>query len=278
MQEIKCRVAPSLGGGFAGTPEEVWGTVPYNSETDTEKPCVFFGLYGLPDFYALWRHKGKKWILWAGSDIRRFIAGYWLAEKGEIRIEPKALAKWINENCENWVENKVEAQALAEAGILSNICPSFLGDKNKYPITYQWNERPKVYASVSGNDFKLYCWKEIEKLAQKHPDIEFYLFGNTVDWQTKNKNVIIRGRVSQEIMNKEIQKMQGGLRLLPFEGFSEVVAKSILWGQYPISAIKYPHTLSVEELRTLKDKKEPNLVGREYYYTNLNNFPWNQKK
>jgi len=118
MQEIKCRVAPSLGGGFAGTPEKVWGTKPYNAETDKELPCVFFGLYGLPDFYALWRHKGKKWILWAGSDIRHFISGYWLAEKGEIKIEPKALAKWINKNCENWTENEIEANSFPDTGLL----------------------------------------------------------------------------------------------------------------------------------------------------------------
>ncbi|KKQ48576.1 MAG: hypothetical protein US68_C0028G0003 [Candidatus Shapirobacteria bacterium GW2011_GWE1_38_10] len=274
-QEIKCRVAPSLGGGFAGTPEKVWGTKPYNAETDKELPCVFFGLYGLPDFYALWRHKGKKWILWAGSDIRHFISGYWLAEKGEIKIEPRALAKWINKNCENWTENEIEANALKKFGIKSKICPSFMGNKNKYPISYQWNKKPKVYASVSGNDFLLYRWPEIEILGKKYSDIEFYLYGNTAPWRTKNKNVIIRGRISQDMMNEEIQDMQGGLRLLPFEGFSEIVAKGILWGQYPISAIKYPHTLSISEIGKLKNKKEPNFAGRKYYFNMLNKYPWN---
>ena len=46
----QCRVAPSLGGGFAGTPNEVWGTRDYVEE---EGPAVFFGLYGLPAPYGL---------------------------------------------------------------------------------------------------------------------------------------------------------------------------------------------------------------------------------
>ena len=149
--------------------------------------------------------------------------------------------------------------------------------KIKGKVLEQWNKKPKVYASVSGNDFLLYRWPEIEILGKKYSDIEFYLYGNTAPWRTKNKNVIIRGRVSQDVMNDEIQDMQGGLRLLPFEGFSEIVAKGILWGQYPISAIKYPHTLSISEIGKLKNKKEPNFAGRKYYFNMLNKYPWSQK-
>ena len=82
MQKIwQCRIAPSLGGGFAGTPNKNWGTCDYK---DNKTPTIFFGLYGLPDFYALWRHKGRRAILWAGSDIIHFLNGYWLERKGAI--------------------------------------------------------------------------------------------------------------------------------------------------------------------------------------------------
>ena len=237
MREIKCRTAPSLGGGFAGTPEQVWGTPPYYPETDLKKPCVFFGLYGLPDFYALWRHKGKRWILWAGSDIRHFTHGYWLDDKGNVKIGVEPLARWINENCESWVENTVEYEALKKVGIESKICPSFLGDVNDYqPQSIE--EKPRYYSSVSGNDFKLYGWDKINKIAEQNPEIEYHLYGGTIPWKA-SPNVIVKGRVPPEQMNEEIKSMTGAIRMTKFDGFSELIAKSILWGQKPISLIPY---------------------------------------
>ena len=171
----QCRIASSLGGGFDGTPNKAWGTTDYK---DDKKPTVFFGLYGLPDFYALWRHKGEKHILWCGSDIRHFVNGYWLEDGGAIKVDPKPFAEWINKNCESWVENEVELQALAEIGIKAQVCPSFLGDISKFSISYQWSDKPKVYTSISGDDFELYGWNKINKLAYENPDIEFHLYGN----------------------------------------------------------------------------------------------------
>ena len=97
MQKIKWQVryAPSLG-ALEDTPNNIWGTSDY---VDLEAPTVFMGLYGLADFFFLWRHKGRKAILWCGSDIRHFINGYWLDDKGQIRIEPQELEECINENC-----------------------------------------------------------------------------------------------------------------------------------------------------------------------------------
>ena len=267
----QCRVANSLGNGFAGTVEDAWGTLPY---TDDTAPTCFFGLYGLPDFYALWRHKGRKAILWAGSDIRHFKDGYWLDEVGDIRLNPTALADWINRNCENYVENGVEQKALRNMGILSKVVPSFLGNVDDYSVNYEWSDRPKVYASVSGDDFKLYKWDKIEELAVANPEVAFHLYGNTQPWSSFCKNITVHGRVPQEQMNSEIKDMQGGLRLLDHDGFSEVIAKSLLWGQYPISTIPYHGCLSVDQIATLKDKTEPNHKGREWLLSVVNKYPW----
>lgn len=274
MRKWQCRYAPSLG-ELEGTPKEVWGTKKYKNKED---PTVFFGLYGMNDFMALWNHKGRKCILWAGSDIRHFMKGYWLKDGGRIKISPEPLAKWIALNCESYVENIVEYKALKKLGIESTIVPSFMGNIDDYDIEYTYNERPQVYASVSGDDFKLYKWEIIDRLASIYEGIDFHLYGNTKKWESKNKNVIVHGRVPKEIMNEEIKKMQGGIRLLDFDGFSEIIAKSILWGQYPISAIPYPHTLSLSELNTLKDLKEPNFEGQEYYKKIINNYPWRHKR
>lgn len=231
------RWAPSLGGGFAGTPEEVWGTKPYGPEHINE-PTVFCGLYGVKDFMALHNHKGRRAVWWAGSDIRHFVNGYWLDDTGKIRLDPKPLAKWLSKYAEHWVENKVEHDALKRFGINSKIAPSFLGDINKFHATSNWREG-EYYSSVSGNDFKLYGWDKINVFAKKMPNWKFYLYGNTKPWKGP-KNVIVRGRVTQEEMNHEIISMTGAIRMTEFEGFSEILAKSILWGQKPISKIPYP--------------------------------------
>lgn len=263
----QCRIAPSLG-TLAGHPNDVWGTVDY---TDTTQPTVFFGLYGLPDFYELWRHTGKKWILWAGSDIRHFEAGYWLEEGGGIRLDYRSLAKWINKHCENWVENIREQEALHRVGIHSQICPSFMGNVDDYPVSYTPNK--KYYASVSGDDFALYGWGKVEGMAKRFPDFEFHLYGNRKPWTSKNPNVFVHGRVPEDTMNSEIQHMQGGLRLVEFDGFSEILAKSVLWGQWPVSVIPYQHILQYEP----EVKDEPNIQGREYYRRVINQYPWNAK-
>lgn len=276
-----CRIAPSIG-KLEGDPNDVWRTFPYAPDTNPEHlkaPCVFFGIYGLNDFYSLWRHKGKRWILWAGSDIRHFKAGYWLDDEGHIRIHPKQLAPWIKEYCESWVENEVERLELRALGINAKVCPSFMGRVEDYEICYQSSARPKVYASVSGNDFELYKWREIEELADENPDIEFHLYGNTVEYKPElpRVNFIVHGRVPKEKMNEEIKYMQGALRPVEFDGFSEVLAKSVLWGQWPISRIEYPFMLKMGGLRILPKTERVNKEGRDYYIKNLNNYPWKQQ-
>lgn len=280
---MQCRIAPSLG-ALEGHPNDVWGTTDYaDNEIDREKPAVFFGLYGLPDFYALWRHKGKKYILWAGSDIQHFINGYWLEEGGSIKVSHRPLATWIQKNCESWVENDVEYEALKKVGIESQVCPSFMGKLSDYKITFSPYDKTRVYTSVSGNDFKLYEWDRIPALAIEHPDIEFHCYGNTVEpWseeQTKelSKNIFLHGRVSKEQMNEEIKYMSGALRLTKFDGFSEIIAKSLLWGQWPVSLIPYPHTLQPENMGMLRIAYVPNFEGRKELYNSVNKYPWNTK-
>ena len=232
QEQWQCRWSPTLG-ELESDALSVWGTPPYNPEADLNEPCIWFGLYSLRDFYSIWRHKGKRAILWCGSDITHFINGYWLDDKGRIRINSAPLAKWINENCDSYVENNVEMEALKKLGIRSKVCPSFLGKVEDYSVSYKWNERPKIYASISGNDFILYCWDKIEEIAAKVPWADFYLYGNTESWPTKNKNVFVRGRVEKEIMNEEIKSMSCGLRLLEFDGASEILVKNLLYGGYP---------------------------------------------
>lgn len=270
----KIRVAPSLGDGFAGTFQNAWGVETYNPETDGEKPCVFAGLYGIKDFMALHNHKGKKAVFFCGSDIRHLVNGYWLDDKGSIKMSPFALATWINKYCESWVENDVEWLELKKVGIDAKICPSFLGDTSDYELSYKHSKKPKLYTSVSGDDFELYGWDKIDSLAKENPDVEFHLYGNKKDWKSELPNVIVHGRVDKATMLRETKAMQGALRLTEFDGFSEIICESLLWGQWPVSAIRYAGTLGPSDIKELKNKKESN-PAREYYKRIVNIYPWN---
>lgn len=272
----KVRVAPSIG-ELERTFETAWGLETYDPVKDIHNPTVFVGIYGLPDFFALWKHKGTKWIFWCGSDIRHLQKGYWLDEDGQITIENHGLSRWINKNCESWVENTVEQKALKNMGITSRVCPSFLGDVNAFPISYRYSTKPKLYASVSGDDFSLYRWPDIVDIAHQFSNIEFHLYGNTKEFKVDVPNVIVHGRVPKEQMNLEISTMQGAIRLLRFDGFSEIIAKSLLMGQWPVSIIPYTHTVPLFEITRLTELDLPNIQGRDYYLNKLNKFPWVKK-
>lgn len=280
QEQYYCRWSPTLG-ELEATHQEIWGTLPYEPTTDLQKPTIFFGVYGLPDFMALRNHRGKRYVLWAGSDIRHFLDGYWIDAHGHNRIPPEVLAPWLDKHCEHYVENQVERSALLAVGIRSQIVPSFLGDISTYPQSYQHSERPKLYTSVSGDDFELYGWDKLPALAMAYPGIEFHLYGNiTLPPFAKDGhyNLIFHGRVTKQAMNEQIKDMQGALRLTEFDGFSEILAKSVLMGQWPVSLIEYPHILKLYQIRELPDLCAPNKAGREFYQRALNNFPWNKNK
>ena len=265
IMKYRCCWSLTLG-ALEDTHQNTWGTEEYvrSFPVGEETPTVFFGLYGLPDFYALWRHKGDK--------------------EGEIKLNPEPIARWINENCESWVENETEMLILDKWGIKSKVCPSFLGDVNKFKVTYKWAKRPKVYLSVSGDEFEKYGWNIVERIADKC-NVDFYLYGKRKKWKTNHKNVFVRGRVDKEVMNKEIRNMQCGLRPLGFDGCSEIIVKAGLQGQYVISKIKYPQAWSynsdkelIKLLNKLSKQEKPNLKFRNWLLANLNKYPWNQKR
>lgn len=270
-------MAPSIG-ELEGPHELVWKTTEYK---DPHAPTVFFGCYGLPDFFAIHQHKGKRWVFWAGSDITHLQNGYWLEDGGTLRLDPTDMAAWLNKNAENWCENEVERKALEDMGIDAKVGQSFMGDIHEYTVTYKQNDRPSVYMSVSGDNFSLYGWDIVEQIADKC-DVDFHMYGSD-NWTSVHPNVIVHGRVPKEQMNEEIKNMQSGLRLtVTMDGFSEITAKSILWGQYPIVAesFGYKHITSFRDLRNLvfqlnnlRYKAGPN-PARLYYKEHLNKFPW----
>lgn len=287
MQKYYCRWAESLG-PLENTAKEIWGTEDYVYPKHKNEPTVFFGLYDTRDYLALWRHKGKKYILWAGSDIDNLRDGF-MFNNGKLKwlslIFRGRFRKWLIKtirSAENWVETKNEWDKLLKIGVVSQMCPSFMGKFEDFPLCYKQSDKPNVFVSSHQGREDEYGFSFIWELAKEVPECVFHLYGS--DICLEGENVICHGRVSREQFNKEIKDYQCGLRLNKSDGFSEITCKSILLGQYPITHLKndmIPNFKTkdelVEMLKALKDMKEPNIEGREYYKIILNKYSWNTK-
>lgn len=291
MQQTYCRWAPSLGdleGSYSSHikvygHEEVWGTKPYQFSYNGGDPTVFFGMYDLRDYLALWRHWGKAWVLWTGSDLNNLVNGFvfndgklkWLSMlfRGVGWVLP------ILRKAEHYVENEDEANKLKRFGITAKIVPSFMGNVNDFPVSYVWKERPDVYVSGHPDREKEYGFAYVEEIAKQVPECTFHLYG--ADWKSDLPNVVCHGSVPKEQFNKDIKGYQCGLRLNRSDGFSEITAKSVLMGQWPITYLYYPEIdrfTNTDELvallKQLKYKLEPNYNGRAWYLLALNQYPW----
>lgn len=320
-----CRWASSLG-SLESDAQSVWGTPPYDFVLHREKPCVFFGLYDLRDYIALWWHRGKSYVLWAGSDIRNLRSNFifndgkllWLSQLFAMTgfNFRSFLIKNVLFKAEHWVENEAEAWQLKDMGLkVAGICPSFLGDIKKYKSCFRPGN--KIWCSANKKREGEYGWGTVLSIAWALPELEFHLYGSDWDWADRKcedytpgyviksqgitwkdycPNVFVHGRIPKEKMNREIKKMQCGLRLNKHDGFSEVTAKSVLWGQYPIT---YLYNDKIDQfaaddhgmqttfknlqklaklLKRIPEKKKPNTKAREFYLKRLNDFPWNSKK
>lgn len=288
MPEFYCNYAESLG-ALEGTPEEVWGTPKYDWRKHLYEPVVFFGMYDARQYFSLWRHRGKKYVLWAGSDIRNLSEGFAFNDGKLRKLSVLTRGRFHNfiwrvlGTAEHWVENEVEKQALEKLGIeVTGVCPSFMGDVDDFRVAFEPSDRPNVYVSCSGDRQLEYGFGVVERIAHSLPKHVFHLYGG--EWETKQRNVKVHGRVLKCRMNEEIRGYQIGLRLNEFDGFSEIMAKAVLQGQYAVGRVEHPKIPSyrndmelIATLHVLGKEDEPN-PARDWYRENLNAYPWNTKK
>ena len=263
----KLRVSSSIA-PFREKAEKVWGLERYCFPRDIFKSVVMFGLYHWADYFHYLAHRGEKTVVWAGSDILNLKTRPYLA-----RFFRKAT---------HYVENEVEKNALRMKGIEAEVRPSFLEDVNDFPVSFKPSENPQVYLSCNKGREEEYGFDLIMKISYKVPEITFHLYGCQ---KCQNRgNIIFHGRVPPEQFNREIRNYQCGLRTNFRDGFSEITAKSVLLGQYPITRIKYPmiDNYETEEeliklLKELKNKTEPNIKARDFWRANVNNYDFIKK-
>jgi len=258
---------------------------------DSTKPLLFFGLYNDRDYQVFNTYKGYKAVFWCGSDVLFLAQDY----------EKRRIVK--NNPASHYCENEIEAKNLEKCGVEDvKIIPSFLDNVNNFPVSFHPSTRPQIFICAHPNRENEYGFDLVREVAKRVPDATFHLYGidqsdhffyrqripltdklATVDEEIPN--IWYHGKVPEGEFNNHIMHYHCGLRTNEHDGFSEVTAKSILMGQYPISRIPYEKVWSyntedelVALIEKLKHIKSPNYEARAHYLKKLNNFPWCERK
>lgn len=275
MKKYKLRVSSSIV-NFRKKAEKTWELERHRFPRDIFKPVVFFGLYHILDYARFMLHRGDRCVFWGGSDILN------LLRKKPWQIVIKLF------KAKHFVENEIEERELASIGIKAEVRPSFLEDINDFPISFKPAEKfSDVYLSARPDREKEYGVELVKSIAKKLPDIHFHIYGYDMPLTFTGviyDNIVYEGKVSPKKFNEDIKGYHCGLRPNFHNGFSEITAKSVLLGQYPITKIKYPMIDNyetkeelIELLQNLKNKKGPNIKGREFWRKNVNNYPFLDK-
>lgn len=226
------------------------------------QPVTFFGLYRPKDFILFAMHVGERTVHWQGSDI--------LAAGWHYRWLQKVKAKHI---CETEVEQGVLRLMLQQE---VEVRPTFLSNPNEFKVSYKQSKTPNVWIHINHKAERESGLEILQRIAKKVPNIRIHVYGR-VKPQDSVSNIIFHGFVSEGQFNSEIKNHQAGLDLHVFSGFSEIISKSILLGQYPIAYVRYPYVDSfnneeelIKLLKDLKNKKKPNYKTRNYYLKKFN--------
>ena len=166
--------------------------------------------------------------------------------------------------------------------IAHKIQPCLFDDMSGIKVSFKPSKTPHVYLCVQPGREEEYGLNIVEKVAQLVPEVKFHIYGvKSKEGYTYKKYILedgretvitYHGKIPNEQFNKEIKGYQAALRMNEFDGASEVLMKSILMGQYPISRIPYPKGIdsyqTTEELvvllKDLKNKKQPNPEVRKW--------------
>lgn len=265
---------------FKAKAEKAWKLEEWGGIDDPDRELVFFGLFHDRDFEVFHNFKGKKHVFWCGGDILRLVQDY----------ERQRVMK-ISKDTTHYCENETEADNLRSVGIEPIVIPSFLGNVNDYPVSFEQpkqGEKWKVWMCGHERREQEYGFDQARELARIFLDVEFHFYGVSRKYEGKATvssddlpNIIYHGLVPEKQLDEEIRKYHCGLRCNEHDGVSEVMVKSILLGQYPITRIPYEGVWSyqsfgelAEHIQRLRQQTSPNLETRSIWLKKLNQFPW----
>lgn len=218
-------------------------------------PTLFFGCYHWLDYLRIILHRGPRVVFWCGSDL--------------LAVSPFKARLLRRFKILHYVENDIEWFLLHQFDIKALVQPMFFGNAKDYPVSYTQSDYPQVFISAHRGRAGEYGVTRLLRVAKRVPGVMFHIYG--VEGVSAN-NVVFHGRVPNKTFDEEIRRYQAGLRLNRFDGFGEVLAKSVLLGQYPISTIPYYGIDTalgddelVRKLKELRTKREPNPFRKHWF-------------
>lgn len=220
-------------------------------------PTVFVGMYHIGDYIRLLAHIGKRKVFWCGSDILSL---------------PKWLAPFLRGT--HYCESIVERKELARKGIHAKVLPMIFAKPISFdafqPLKSE-NETLHIYMNMHKHREAEYGMTTVSSIRKFLPNTLFHIYG--IEGRD-TEQIKFHGRVDEKTFNRDIKNYHVALRTNEFDGFSEILAKSVLLGQYPISRIPYP---GIETYSTEEELIQKILAVREKKFVNGQRVPWRDR-
>lgn len=149
----------------------------YNLTTiiDLYKPALFFGLYNKEDIKNLINHKGKKAIIWGGTDIN-----------SNKRLKNIELIKTLDIDTHYAISKNIE-ERLKELNIKYIYLDFNLVDKNIFKKIDNFGDKIYIYNGFSKGNEKIYNKELYESIIKKLPEYKFILSN---ELKLKNKEMM----------------------------------------------------------------------------------------
>ena len=173
--------------------------------TDDSKSTLFFGIYDHNDMQSLIKHKGKKYVMFGGTDVTNLKKN--ISRKNLLNNQK--VSKYFT------ISNNVD-QRVRELGFISTqIDLSFHDNKLFAPIS-KYGNKIYIYNGYSPGNEQLYGKEQYEEVVKRLPQYE-YIYSN----QLKLKHEQMPALYAQCFM---------GLRLTPNDGNASTVQEMTAMG------------------------------------------------
>jgi len=213
---------------------EKMGFKPYG---DLDAPTMFLGTYTENDVRAMVEHRGPRYIFWNGSDaIHLARHPGWQDILRGLPATHAAHHDAMATEVANLIDKPVE------------VSPTFFHETKDYPVSFVPSKPAHFFMSAhAGRHIEYGIDVAMEVFDTLPKDFHLDVYGDPPSIATKPRNVTIRGRYPESVMDLQTKNMHGALRLNKHDGTSQIVIKSILWGQWPVVTTDYamvPHLLT----------------------------------
>lgn len=200
---------------------ERMGFAPYS---DPDLPVLFLGTYTQNDVNAMAAHRGPGYVLWNGTDVIH------LSRHPEWQAVLRGLPFGHAAH-----HPDLAHEAMLLTGKPTEVSPTFFHEPADYPRCFVHSKPAHFFMSTHAGRHEEYGIDAAMEVFDKLPkDFHLDVYGDPPALKAIPRNVTIRGRYPETVMDLQTKNMQGAIRLNRHDGTSQIVIKSTLWGQWPI--------------------------------------------